>query len=61
MEAPKIKRPDIPKELTEQQRKELERLLDKYKEVFSEQTGKLGRTSLIEHEIHTQGAPIRQP
>ena len=61
MERPIQKRPDIPNELTIKQREELKALLNKYQEVFSERTGKIGEASNIHHEIHTRGAPIRQP
>ena len=61
MERPVKKRPDIPDELTAEQKEDLKALLDKYQEVFSERTGKIGRASNIQHEIHTRGAPIRQP
>jgi hypothetical protein len=40
--------------------KELSQLLWKHKEVFQLKGDPLGRTGLIEHEIHTTGPPIRQ-
>ena len=61
MDQPVKKRPDVPCELTARQREELETLLNKYQEVFSERTGKIGQANSIQHEIHTKGAPIRQP
>lgn len=61
MEKTEAVKPRIPEDLNSTQKKELERLLEKYKDVFSERTGKIGRTGVIQHEIHTRGAPIRQP
>ena len=61
MDHPVKKKPDIPDDLTPEQKKDLDELLDRYQEVFSERTGKIGRSSCIQHEIHTKGAPIRQP
>ena len=57
----KEKTPEIPEELEDRQRRQLKELLDKYKRIFSETTGKLGRAGIIKHEIHTRGQPIRQP
>ena len=59
IERPVKKRPDIPNELTSKQKEDLRALLNKYQEVFSERTGKIGKASNIQHEIHTKGAPIR--
>ena len=61
IETAEQRKPAIPEELTRKQREELEELLDRYKEVFSQKNGKLGKSSVIQHEIHTKGAPIRQP
>ena len=55
------RKPDLPKELTRRQKEELEGLLNKYKDVFSKENGKLGQAGNVQHEIHTRGAPIRQP
>ena len=32
-----------------------------FQDVFADKGLKLGNTSVIEHEIHTRGPPIRQP
>ena len=53
--------PHLPDELSAQQRKELSDLLVKFKDVFTGKDFKLGNTDLIEHEIHTEGPPIRLP
>ena len=60
-DTPEERRPTIPQDLTRKQKLELERLIEKYKDVFSKKNGKIGKSSLIQHEIHTRGAPIRQP
>ena len=54
----KEKTPEVPNELEEQQRRQLKELLDKYKRIFSETMGKLGRAGIIKHEIYTRGQPI---
>ena len=56
-----VKMPAIPKELSWTQKEELRVLLNKYQRVFAESLGKIGTTDAIQHEIHTQGHPIRQP
>ena len=56
-----MKMPAIPKELSWTQKEELRVLLNKYQRVFAESLGKIGTTDAIQHEIHTQGHPIRQP
>ena len=53
--------PEIPEELSEVQRRRLQELLDEFKDVFVGRDFRLGSTSVVEHEIHTHGPPIRQP
>ena len=53
--------PEIPEELSEVQRRSLQELLDKSKDVFVGRDFRLGSTSVVEHEIHTHGPPIRRP
>ena len=51
----------VPEGLTASQKKDLRELLEEYQDVSVGKDFKLGNTSLIEHEIHTKGPPIRQP
>ena len=53
--------PEIPEELSEVQRRSLQKLLDEYKDVFVGRDFRLGSTGVVEHELHTHGPPIRQP
>ena len=53
--------PDIPEELSEVQRRSLQELLYEFRDVFVGRDFTLGSTSVVEHEIHTHGPPIRQP
>ena len=53
--------PVIPTELSFEEKQQLTALLDEFKDVFSRKNNVLGTTDLIQHEIHTQGPPIRQP
>ena len=50
--------PEIPEELSEVQRQILQKLLDKYKDVFVGRDFRLGSTGVVEHEIHTHAPPI---
>ena len=48
-------------ELTDEQRVSLSQLLCKYKDVFADTDGQLGRTSLVKHHISTgESPPIKQ-
>lgn len=47
--------PDVP----DHARCQIENVLQAYKEIFSQHEGDYGCTTLIQHEIHTQGPPIR--
>lgn len=48
-------------ELFPTQQQELLTLLQEYGDLFATGNGSLGRTSVVKHEIHTTGHPIRQP
>ena len=48
-------------EMTEDEEKQLVRLLKKHRNVFQLEGEPLGRTHLIQHQIHTTGPPLRQP
>ena len=47
--------PQIPDSLSSEQQRDLRRLLDEYKDVFSKEGNPISSTSLVEHEIHTEG------
>ena len=51
--------PEIPEELSEVQRRSLQKLLDEYKDVFVGKDFRLGSTGVVKHGVHTHGAPIR--
>ena len=51
----------IPDSLSFEQQKDLRRLLEEYQDVFSKEGNPISSTSLVEHEIHTTGHPIRLP
>ena len=53
--------PPIPDSLSFEQQRDLRRLLDEYQDVFSKEGDPISSTSLMEHEIHTTGRPIRLP
>ena len=53
--------PEIHEELSEVQKRSLQKLLDEYKDVFVGKDFRLGSTGVVEHEIHTHGPLIRQP
>ena len=53
--------PQIPDSLSFEQQRDLRRLLDEYKDVFSREGQPISSTSLVEHEIHTTGPAIRLP
>ena len=53
--------PPVPASLTSEQQEDLHKLLREYQDVFSKQGDPISSTSLVEHEIHTTGRPIRQP
>ena len=48
-------------ELSPNQQQQLLTLLHDYSDLFATGNGSLGRTSVVKHEIHTSGHPIRQP
>ena len=49
--------PQIPDSLSSEQQRDLRQLLDEYKDVFSKEGNPISSTSLVEHEIHTEGPP----
>ena len=53
--------PQVPDSLSKKQQEDLHQLLEEYQDVFSKQGDPISSTSLVEHEIHTTGRPIRQP
>ena len=53
--------PQIPDLLSFEQQRDLRRLLEEYQDVFSKEGNPISSTSLVEHEIHTTGPPIRLP
>ena len=53
--------PQIPDSLSFEQQRDLRRLLDEYKDVFSKEGQPISSTSLVEHEIQTTGPAIRLP
>ena len=53
--------PPVPDSLTLEQQGDLNKLLTEYQDVFSKQGDPISSTSMVEHEIHTTGRPIRQP
>ena len=53
--------PQIPDSLSFEQQRDLRRLLDEYKDVFSKEGQPISSTSLVEHEIHTTGPAVRLP
>ena len=53
--------PQIPDSLSFEQQKDLRRLIDEYKDVFSKEGNPISSTSLVEHEIHTTGPPVLLP
>jgi len=48
--------------LTKEQQKQFDELINKYKEIFAEETNQLGRTNIVKHEIEVEpGArPLKQ-
>ena len=53
--------PDIPNTLTAKQRRQLQDLLMKYKDIFARKGEPITSTPFLEHEIHTNGPPVRLP
>ena len=52
---------EIPDVLDDEQKKALNKLLREYKDVFSKEGDPICSTSLVEHEIYTEGPPVRLP
>ena len=53
--------PQIPDSLSFEQQRDLRQLIEEYQDVFSKEGNPISSTSLVEHEIHTTGPPIRLP
>ena len=53
-------KPEIPKELNKHQRKEMEILLEEYRDIFATCDTDRGRTDYIQHKIKTTGEPVKQ-
>ena len=53
--------PEVPGTLDESQKEALNKLLREYKDVFSKEGDPISSTSLVEHEIYTEGPPVRLP
>ena len=53
--------PEVPGTLDNNQREALNKLLREYKDVFSKEGDPISSTSLVEHEIYTEGPPVRLP
>lgn len=53
--------PDVPTSLSPTQQEQLQKLLQQFRDVFSQHLTAIGRTHLVTHQIHTHGPPIRQP
>ena len=53
--------PKVPGTLDESQKAALNKLLRKYKDVFSKEGDPISSTSLVEHKIYTEGPPVRLP
>ena len=53
--------PEVSGTLNESQKAALNNLLREYKDVFSKEGDPIGSTSLVEHEIYTEGPPVRLP
>ena len=51
--------PEVPGTLDNNQREALNKLLREYKDVFSKEGDPISSTSLVEHEIYTEGPPVR--
>ena len=58
----KLMMDSLPDELTEEQRSEVQQLLQEYENIFSRNEYDIGRTPLVEYQIDTgENRPIRQP
>ena len=53
--------PEVPGTLDESQKQALNKLLREYKNVFSKEDDPISSTSLVKHEIYTEGPPVRLP
>ena len=53
--------PEVPGTLDQSQKAALNKLLEEYRDVFSKEGDPISSTSLVEHEIYTEGPPVRLP
>ena len=53
--------PEVPDTLDNEQRGALNKLLREYRDVFYKEGDPISSTSLVEHEIYTEGPPVRLP
>ena len=53
--------PEVPSTLTDEQQQQLKDLLLKYQDVFSQKGDPISSTPYAQHEIHTEGPPVRLP
>ena len=53
--------PEIPGALDNEHKEALNKLLREYKDVFSKEGDPISSTSLVEHEIYTEGPPVSLP
>ena len=53
--------PEVPGTLDQSQKAALNKLLGEYKDVFFKEGDPISSTSLVEHEIYTEGPPVRLP
>ena len=53
--------PEVPGTLDQSQKAALNKLLGEYRDVFSKEGDPISSTSLVEHEIYTEGPPVRLP
>ena len=53
--------PEVPGTLDQNQKAALNKLLGEYRYVFSKEGDPISSTSLVEHEIYTEGPPVRLP
>ena len=53
--------PEIPTDIAATHQHQIKQLLWDYADIMSQSDTDVGRTELIEHEIHTEGGPVRVP
>ena len=53
--------PDVPTNIATTHQNQLKNLLWEYADIMAQSDADVGHTTLIEHEIHTEGGPVRVP